>query len=195
MRSPLPAGPSAMRNCWACGPKRAGAAAVEFALVAPLLLIFLYGIIEFGRLFMVMEQINEAARNGARILSMPQKYVDNATAAIDAAAQAGSVTTDGTYVGVTINLDATGGTTYTQVYNQAPGATSRSPSGISNSTYDATYSTGTTIKVTVSVNYSSVTWLPMFASNSKVNVGTSQTSLASHNSSDQLSTTVIMRKE
>lgn len=47
--------------------RRNGAAAVEFAVVAPLFFFFILGIFEFGRALMVMELLNEAARVGARI--------------------------------------------------------------------------------------------------------------------------------
>jgi Flp pilus assembly protein TadG len=45
---------------------RRGATAVEFALVAPLFFVLVLGIIEFGRAFMVIELLNEAARQGCR---------------------------------------------------------------------------------------------------------------------------------
>jgi Flp pilus assembly protein TadG len=44
----------------------AGAAAVEFALVLPLLLVMTMGIIEFGRAFNHSHVITDAAREGAR---------------------------------------------------------------------------------------------------------------------------------
>ena len=47
--------------------QRSGVAAVEFALIAPLFLLFVMGIIEFGRMAMVMQLITNAAREGARI--------------------------------------------------------------------------------------------------------------------------------
>jgi Flp pilus assembly protein TadG len=40
---------------------------VEFALVAPLFFMLVLGIIEFGRAFMVMDLLNEAARVGCRV--------------------------------------------------------------------------------------------------------------------------------
>jgi Flp pilus assembly protein TadG len=46
--------------------KRRGASAVEFALVAPIFFAFVLGIIEIGRGFMVINQVNNAARFGAR---------------------------------------------------------------------------------------------------------------------------------
>jgi hypothetical protein len=45
---------------------RAGAAAVEFALVLPLLVVFLFGIIDFGRVWQRQQVITDAAREGAR---------------------------------------------------------------------------------------------------------------------------------
>jgi Flp pilus assembly pilin Flp len=44
----------------------AGAAAVEFALVFPLLLVMLIGIFEFGRAWNVHQVITDASREGAR---------------------------------------------------------------------------------------------------------------------------------
>jgi Flp pilus assembly protein TadG len=46
---------------------RRGAAAVEFALVAPVFFVFVFGIIEFGRALMVQQVMVNAARAGARM--------------------------------------------------------------------------------------------------------------------------------
>jgi Flp pilus assembly protein TadG len=46
--------------------KREGAAALEFALVLPLLVILLFGIIDFGYLMFIVSTMNNAAREGAR---------------------------------------------------------------------------------------------------------------------------------
>jgi len=45
---------------------RRGAAAVEFAVVAPLFLLLLAGIIEFGQAFRIEHAISNACRRGAR---------------------------------------------------------------------------------------------------------------------------------
>lgn len=54
------------RLCRFCRINRRGAAAVEFALVAPLFFLLIFGMIEFGRMIMVQQVITNASREGAR---------------------------------------------------------------------------------------------------------------------------------
>ena len=44
-----------------------GSTAIEFALILPILLTLLFGIIDFGRLLYTQEVLNTAAREGARV--------------------------------------------------------------------------------------------------------------------------------
>jgi Flp pilus assembly protein TadG len=46
--------------------KRAGAHLVEFAFVAPIFFLFLFGIFEYGRMLFVRQVMQAAAREGAR---------------------------------------------------------------------------------------------------------------------------------
>ena len=46
--------------------RRLGATVVEFAIVAPLLFLFIFAMIEFGRMVMVEQILTNAAREGAR---------------------------------------------------------------------------------------------------------------------------------
>lgn len=46
---------------------RRGAAAVEFALVAPLLIMLVFGMIEYGRMLLVQQMMVNASREGARL--------------------------------------------------------------------------------------------------------------------------------
>lgn len=48
------------------GRHRLGSAVVEFALVCPLFLLLVFGIIEFGRMLMVQQVLTNATREGAR---------------------------------------------------------------------------------------------------------------------------------
>jgi len=49
------------------GPRARGAAIVEFAVVSPLLLAILFGIIEYGYTFMVQQSLTNAAREACRV--------------------------------------------------------------------------------------------------------------------------------
>jgi Flp pilus assembly protein TadG len=44
-----------------------GAAAIEFAIVTVLLLLIVFGILEYGRIYSQVEVLNGAAREGARV--------------------------------------------------------------------------------------------------------------------------------
>ncbi len=59
---------------------RRGTAAVEFALVAPLIFLFFFGSVEFGRLIMIMHALDSAAREGCRVAvtwkATPQDVAD-----------------------------------------------------------------------------------------------------------------------
>lgn len=48
----------------------AGAAAVEFALVLPILLLLVFGIVDFGRAYHSQVTLTHAAREGVRILAL-----------------------------------------------------------------------------------------------------------------------------
>ena len=61
------------------GKNEKGVAAVEFALIAPILVLLVLGIIEFGWLFNGWITINGAAREGARIATVLRVFEDNYT--------------------------------------------------------------------------------------------------------------------
>jgi Flp pilus assembly protein TadG len=105
--------------------KRQGAAAVEFALIAPLLVTLILGMIEFGRLMMVEQVLTNAAREGCRTAVVIGGSTSNATSAV------------ATY----LNGSGISGQTVT---------VSPDPSAALN---------GDPITVTISVPFSSVSWL------------------------------------
>lgn len=55
--------------------QRRGAAVVEFALIAPLMLFFTFGMIEISRMMMVKNAATQATREGARAAVLP--YASN----------------------------------------------------------------------------------------------------------------------
>ncbi len=62
-----------------------GATAVEFALLVPLLLLLVFGIIDFGRALNAQITITQAAREGARLASLGQSATAVQTRTIGAA--------------------------------------------------------------------------------------------------------------
>ena len=55
------------RVCRLCRRNRRGAAVVEFAVVAPVFFLLVFGMIEFGRMVMVQQVITNGSREGARV--------------------------------------------------------------------------------------------------------------------------------
>lgn len=66
MRKELSTGSGATRRAGV----RSGQALVEFALVVPLVLLLLLGVVEFGRAWNAFQVITDAARSGARVSSV-----------------------------------------------------------------------------------------------------------------------------
>jgi Flp pilus assembly protein TadG len=56
---------------------------VEFALVLPVLVLMLFGAIEFGRAYYELHLLSTAARAGARVGSLPEKVETDVEAAVD----------------------------------------------------------------------------------------------------------------
>lgn len=61
---------------------RTGAAVVEFALVAPIFIMLVFGIIEFGRGVLVQQVITNATREGAREAALPESTVSSVKAKV-----------------------------------------------------------------------------------------------------------------
>ncbi|MEX2486612.1 MAG: TadE/TadG family type IV pilus assembly protein [Nitriliruptoraceae bacterium] len=62
-----------------------GAAAVEFALVVPVLLLLVLGILEFGRAFNAQVSLTAAARESVRVMAVENDVDAAVTVASDAA--------------------------------------------------------------------------------------------------------------
>lgn len=95
-----PAAPVKLEKvCQFCRRKRRAAAAVEFAVVAPLFFLLVFGMIEFGRMIMVQQIITNASREGARIAVLDGTTSNEVTGAVEnyltgAGLSGGSVTID-----------------------------------------------------------------------------------------------------
>ena len=72
--------------------QRRGAAAVEMATVLVPLLIFLFGIFEFGRAFQHWQVLTNATREGARVATLPGVTDDAVTSRVRTYLEAGSLT-------------------------------------------------------------------------------------------------------
>lgn len=70
---------------------RSGAAVVEFAVVAPVLFLFVFGMIEFGRMVMVQQIMTNAAREGARVAILPNATTAQVTTAVTNYLTAGAI--------------------------------------------------------------------------------------------------------
>jgi Flp pilus assembly protein TadG len=64
------------------GHSERGAAAVEFALVLPLLILLVFGIVQFAIAYNRVQGLHASAREGARIASLPQTTQSEITARI-----------------------------------------------------------------------------------------------------------------
>lgn len=62
-----------------------GAVAVEFAILAPILVLLLLGIMEFGRAYNVQASLTNAAREGVRVMAISNDQTAATTAAKNAA--------------------------------------------------------------------------------------------------------------
>ena len=120
------------RCCRTCRRKRQGTAAVEFAIVAPLFFLLIFGMIEFGRAIMVQQVLTNASREGARV------------AVLDGSTSAGAKQKVSDY------LSAAGITGATATVCDSTGA----------EVEPSTIGYGQSVTVNVQVPFSSVSWLP-----------------------------------
>ena len=98
-----------------------GAAAVEFALVVPLLVALLAGIAEFGHAYYLQATLSGSAREGVRVMALRNDPGAARTAAKNAAApltlgDAQIVVAPGTAGGCTPGANATVTITYSMAY-------------------------------------------------------------------------------
>lgn len=120
--------------------KRRGAAAVEFAVIAPLMFMLVLGLLEMGRAVMVSNLVINASREGARKACLSTMTVSEVDTWVKQYLQQSGVPSTAVTVSIT-NQSTTGGGY----------STTSSLSGVSS---------GMGVEVTVSVPFSAVSWLP-----------------------------------
>ena len=118
--------------CRLCRKYRQGAAAVEFAIVAPVFFLMILGMIEIGRGVMVQQIITNASREGARLAVLPDTTTSEVTDRVDE---------------ILLNASISGATT--EILNANDETINPEDIGF-----------GEVIKVTVSIPFNQVSWLP-----------------------------------
>lgn len=125
-------------------PLRRGAVATEAALVAPLLIVVLFGAVDIGQYVNVAQSISNASREGARIASRDRT---TNTSAVQQAVWA--------YFAQTFpNLNST------QIQAATTVTVRDETSNVAVSGDMSTLTSGSPISVTVQFNFRSVRWLP-----------------------------------
>jgi Flp pilus assembly protein TadG len=76
--NPQASRPKLEKLCRLCRKNRRGAAVVEFAIIAPVFFLLVFGMIEYGRMVMVQQILTNASREGARFAVV--QSADNTTA-------------------------------------------------------------------------------------------------------------------
>lgn len=84
--------PGGHRSRRSTGPRRRGAAVVEFAVVAPVFFLFVFGMIEYGRMVMVEQILTNAAREGARVGILDNSTTSDVDAAVNQYLTAANIT-------------------------------------------------------------------------------------------------------
>src|SRR5215469_8310359 len=102
-----------MRRRWAPKtPRDRGAAAVEFALLLPLLLLLVFGIIDFGRALNAQITLTQAAREGSRLAALGESNVVSGTQAAATGLNPVSVAVTSCPAGAGANVNAVVKATY-----------------------------------------------------------------------------------
>jgi hypothetical protein len=79
-----------------------GAELIEFALVLPLLLFIIMGLVDFGFMFQRFEVVTNAAREGARMAVLPGYVTADVTARVQTYVSTGGLATTATNPSVTV---------------------------------------------------------------------------------------------
>ena len=125
--------------CRRCRRNRSGAAVVEFAFIAPVFFLLIFGVIEFGRMVMVQQIITNASREGARIAVLDEVTESEVEAAVRNYLESAR-----------INVDAPDTVAVIAISDDSPPV--ERPLALSDY--------GDSVKVSVLVPFNQVSWLP-----------------------------------
>jgi Flp pilus assembly protein TadG len=117
--------------------RRRGAMALEFALIVPVLLSVVFGVIDFGRTIMAIDLMNNVARAGARTGALSGRTNADITTVVDNALSAASLparSSSATVLTIAVNGDTSANV--------------------------STAATDDQIAVTISAPIGSISWLP-----------------------------------
>jgi Flp pilus assembly protein TadG len=123
-----------------------GAVVVEFALIVPMLLLIVFGILDFGYMLNRTTIASNASRDGARTASLDGSYADICTTVKSELSDAG--------IFVPTACTATTGKTIIKIDCKKVDNT---PCNASNTTYDTLAVSGATAVVTVTYTYTYIT--------------------------------------
>jgi Flp pilus assembly protein TadG len=133
-----------------------GAAAVEFAFVCPILFLIIFGLIEFGRIWMVQGMLGEAARRACHAAVSVQSLEVTA---------AGYTNWD-SYINdkyVTPFLSTYGISAEVETYYVNDGLVTNIGPNLTSAQGNGTgYTPGSEVTVLVRVQYSKISWTPTF---------------------------------
>jgi Flp pilus assembly protein TadG len=131
--------------------QRPGASVVEFAVIAPVIFVILFGIIEVGRAFMVLHLLSEVARDSARYAVVTEGSND-------------STTNIQNYASGRLSAFGLSTTNAPVLYVNDSSSTDLSaatgPSQQTGASNFGKYTKGSEVTVKVQVNFTEVTWLP-----------------------------------
>ena len=128
---------------------RRAAAVLEFAAVLPVLLLFVLGIIEYGRLLMVAQVTTSASREGARYAVQAESTPDSVDTYVRTYLTSASIPTDAVAA--------------VAVEQQVPAADARYTGQNEGWVAVANLGSvpqGTAVRVRVAITFSKVSWLP-----------------------------------
>ncbi|HKA05912.1 MAG TPA: TadE/TadG family type IV pilus assembly protein [Gemmataceae bacterium] len=129
--------------------RRAGAAVIEFAAVVPVLLLFILGIVEYGRMLMIAQMTTSGSREGARYAVQADATPSSVDQYVRTYLSQASIPSDAVNA-IAIEYQVSSSNSLYTAENQ----------GWVTATNLSALLSGTAIRVRVEVNYSAVSWLP-----------------------------------